>query len=497
MRRVILLIGLAIAALVAVVVGRTLMVPAYVAATTPPPASKFDAAKLAARLAEAVKFRTISWQPGAPAEDVAASQAAFAQFREWITTTYPQFAQTATREIVSDYTLLFTWAGSEPSLKPVLFMSHMDVVPIAPGSEGNWKHPPFEGVIADGYVWGRGTMDTKQGIIGMLEAAEMLIASGFKPKRTILFSFGHDEELGGPEGNAKVAALLASRKTELEFVVDEGGVITQGVVPGVAAPVALLGVAEKGYVTLELTAKADGGHSSLPPPVEETAIGRLARAIGRIGDAPLESRIDGIASDALSEMAPAMAFPQRVAAANLWLLEPLVVRSINATSTGGANIHTTIAPTVISGGNKDNVMPPEAKASVNFRIHPRDTIQSVIDHVTKAVGDAKVEIKAKPGAREASPTSDVKGARYAFVKRTLEKLMPGVIVAPNLLSAGTDSRYFQPMTKNVFRMIPAVMGPDDLKGFHGTDERLPVASMALIADYYATLITTMDEEEPK
>ena len=497
MGRIILVVGFVVVALAAVVIVRTMMVPAYVASTAAPPASKFDAAKVAARLSEAVKFRTISWQAGAPAEDVAASHAAFVAFRDWIAVTYPQFSQTATREIVSDYTLLFTWAGSDPTLKPVLLMSHMDVVPVAPGSEGKWTHPPFDGVIADGYVWGRGAMDTKEGIVGMLEAAEMLIASGFKPKRTIMFSFGHDEELGGLEGNAKVAALLASRKTELEIVVDEGGAITKGVLPGVEAPVALLGVAEKGFVTLELTAKADGGHSSLPPPVAETAIGRLARAIGRIGDAPFESRIDGIARDALTELAPAMTFQQRMAFVNLWLFEPIVVRAMNATPAGGAGLHTTIAPTVISGGNKDNVMPPEAKASVNFRIHPRDTIKSVIDHVTKAVGDAQVEVKAKPGAREASPTSDVKGARYGFVKRTIEKLVPGVIVVPNLMSGGTDSRYFQPMTANVFRMIPAVMGPDDLKGFHGTDERMPVASMGVIADYYATLITTMDEEAAK
>jgi carboxypeptidase PM20D1 len=372
-------------------------------------------------------------------------------------------------------------------------MSHMDVVPIAPGSEGTWKHPPFAGVIADGYVWGRGTMDVKNGIVGMLEAAEALIAAGFKPKRTILFSFGHDEEVGGREGNAKVAALLASRNTQLDFVVDEGGVITRGIVPGVSAPVALVGVAEKGSVTLELTARSDGGHSSLPPPVSDTAIGRLAQAIGRVGDAPFESRVDGIARDALTQLMPAMPFARRMAIANLWLFEPLVVQSINSSATGGANLHTTIAPTVISGGNKDNVMPPDAKVTINFRIHPRDTIQGVIDHVTEAVADAKVEIKAKPGARPPSPTSDASGPRFAFVKRTLETVMPGVIVVPNLLSGGTDSRFFQPMTNNVFRIVPAVLGPEDLKGFHGTNERVPVASMGLIADFFSTLITTMDE----
>ena len=486
---------LVVLVLAGVVVGRTLMVPAYQASSAVAPASKFDAAAMALHLSEAVKFRTISWQQGADPADVAASQAAFVAFRDWIAATYPQFSKVATREIVSDYSLLFAWAGSDPSLKPILLMSHMDVVPIAPGSEGNWTHAPFAGDIADGYVWGRGTMDTKGGIIGMLEAAEALAATGFNPKRTILFAFGHDEEKGGHDGNEKIAALLASRNIKLEFVDDEGGVVANGLVPGIAAPVALLGVAEKGYVTLELTAHSPGGHSSLPPPVHETAIGRLARAIVRVGEAPFESKIDGIARDQLLQLMPAMPFANRMAIANLWLFDPFVVRTMNGTPAGGSSLHTTIAPTIISGGVKENVMPPEAKASINFRIHPRDTITSIADHVRKAIDDDQVDIKVVPNGREASPVSNVAGPQFAFVRRALEKIMPGVIVAPNLVSGGTDSRYYQPLTDNVFRMVPAVMGPDDLKGFHGTNERWPVTSMSAIADFYTALMSSYDSEK--
>lgn len=493
MFRIFAALVLAVLVLAGVVVGRTLMVPAYQASSAAAPASKFNAAAMALHLSEAVKFRTISWQAGADPADVTASQAAFVAFRDWIATTYPQFSKAATREIVSDYSLLFTWAGSDPSLKPILLMSHMDVVPIAPGSEGNWTHAPFAGDIADGYVWGRGTMDTKGGLVGILEAAEALAASGFSPKRTILFAFGHDEEKGGRDGNEKIAALLASRDIKLEFVDDEGGVITNGVVPGVAAPVALLGVAEKGYVTLELTAHSAGGHSSLPPPVDETAIGRLARAIVRVGEAPFESKIDGIARDQLTQLMPAMPFATRTAIANLWLFEPFVVRAINGSPAGGSGLHTTIAPTIISGGVKDNVLPPEAKASINFRVHPRDTIKGIVDHVRKAIDDDQVDVKVSADGREASPVSNVGGPQYAFIRRALEKIMPGVIVAPNLVAGGTDSRYYQPMTDNVFRMIPAVMGPDDLKGFHGTNERWPVKSMGPIADFYTELMTSYDE----
>ncbi len=285
MRRILLALAGVVVLLFAIVIGRTLMAPVYKAGPVTQ-ASTFDANTVAAHLAAAVKFRTISWQDGAPAENVAASQAALTTFRDWIEATYPNVAKTFVREIVSDYSLLYTWKGSDATLKPILLMSHMDVVPVVPGTEKNWTHEPFSGDIADGYVWGRGTLDTKSGIIGALEAAEALIAKGFQPKRTIMFAFGHDEEIGGTNGNAKISALLAERKVELEFVDDEGGMISNGAVPGIDAPVALIGIAEKGSVTLELIAHSDGGHSSAPPAVNKTAIGRLAHAIEKLGASP-------------------------------------------------------------------------------------------------------------------------------------------------------------------------------------------------------------------
>jgi carboxypeptidase PM20D1 len=496
MRRISLGIIAALGLLIAVVVGRTLMVPAY----TPVPAreaSAFDGNIVAQRLAEAVKFRTISYQEGAPAEDVAASQAAFVAFRDWIETTYPNVAKTLSREIISDYTLLYTWKGTDPALKPILLMSHMDVVPVVPGTEKNWTHDAFAGVIADGHVWGRGTLDTKQGIIGMLEAAELLVSKGFQPKRTIMFAFGHDEEIGGGNGNAKIAALLAERKVELEFVDDEGGMISNGALPGVEAPIALVGVAEKGSVTLELTAKSAGGHSSAPPAVAETAIGRLARAIEKLGDnPPFESGLDETSRATVAGMAPATGFMRRMASANLWLLEPLVERAMRASPAGAAQLHTTIAPTIVTGGVKDNVMPPEAKARVNFRIHPRDTADGVAEKVKRAVADDQVEVAPTSPGRNPSPVSDINGEQFAHIKRTLEAVRPGVIVVPTLVIAGTDSRYYFDLTKNVFRIIPVEIGEGDLQRVHGTDERISVSSARQVADYYYTLMSTMDGQLP-
>jgi carboxypeptidase PM20D1 len=496
MRRIVLGIIAALVLLIAVVVGRTLMVPVY----QPAPArdaSAFNADTVAAHLAEAVKFRTISWQEGAHAEDVAASAAAFAAFRGWIEATYPNVAKTLTREIVSGHSVLMTWKGTDAALKPILLMSHMDVVPVVAGTEKNWTHDAFEGVIADGHIWGRGTLDTKQGIIGMLEAAELLISKGFQPKRTIMFAFGHDEEIGGTNGNAKIAALLAERKVELEFVNDEGGMIANGAMPGVEAPIALVGVAEKGGITLELTAKAAGGHSSAPPAVAETAIGRLARAIEKLGqEPPFESGLDETSRATVMGMAPATSFMRRMASANLWLLEPLVEGAMRASPAGAAQLHTTIAPTIITGGVKDNVMPPEARARVNFRIHPRDTVEGVVEKVKRAVADDQVDVAPTNEGRNPSPVSDMNGTQYAHIKRTLEAVRPGVIVVPTLVIAGTDSRYYFELTKNVFRIIPVELGEGDIQRIHGTNERVSIAGARQVADYYYTLMSTMDGQLP-
>ena len=493
MRKMLLVwIPLALLALLAVLLVRTLMVapPAPVA----PAASAedaFDQDAIARRLGEAVRFRTISWQEGAAPADVEASRQALVSFRDWIAATYPAFSAQASREIVSDYSLLYTWKGSDSTLTPYLLMSHMDVVPVAPGSEPDWTHPPFAGDIAEGYVWGRGTIDTKAGIIGQLEAAEALAREGFRPKRTVMFAFGHDEETGG-QGNTRIAAMLAERGVQLEFVDDEGGVIATGAVPGIEGPVAVVGVAEKGYLTLQLTAHSPGGHSSLPLPIAETAIGRLARAMGNIERSPFEGKIDGVSHEFLQQLMPYMSFGQRLAIANLWLLEPVVVKSMSAAPASAAILRTTIAPTIVQGGVKENVLPPSATLTINFRVHPRDSTQGVLDHIRHAVGDPQVDISVIGVRREASAVSDMQGPQFALIRRTLESVKPGVIVAPNLLSAATDARHYEALTRNVFRMVPAELSADELKGFHGTNERVPVSSLLLIARYYRELIRGAD-----
>lgn len=485
----------AVVLLAAVVIGRTLMLappPAHEAAKTAP-ASPEDATRAAEHLGAAIRLQTISYQRGLDDQKTKVSAEALIQFRDFIAATYPAFGAAARREIVNGYSLLFTWEGRNPKLAPVLLMSHMDVVPVVPGTEKDWKHPPFAGEIADGSVWGRGAIDCKGSLISILEAAEGLAAKGFKPERTIMFAFGHDEEISGLEGDKKIAALLASRGVKLAFVSDEGGMVTEGAVGGLATPVALIGIAEKGYMSLELTAHAAGGHSSVPPTQDETAVGRLTRAIARTGDAPFASGIDGPTRAMLEAFAPASSFGRKMVLANLWLFEPLVVQLMKADPRSAAQIRTTIAPTMLKAGVKENVLPPEAEGVINFRLHPRDTIESVTAHVTAAIDDGEVSIAPLPGAREASTVSNMKGAAYGLLASEIAKSFPDALVAPNLTVAGTDSRHYLPLTQNVFRFIPLRVTGEELAGFHNTNERVRVQSLAEAIGFYRALMQNLGD----
>ncbi len=480
--------------LVAVLVGRTLMVPALDVAAAGDAAS-IDAERAAAHLAQAVRFETISHQRGAAAEDVVRSEAAMTGFRDWLTATYPAFTAATSREIFGGFSLLYTWQGTDAALDPVLLMSHLDVVPIAPGTEDRWEQAPFAGTIADGFVWGRGTIDTKASLVAMVEAAEMLAAKGFRPTRTIMFAFGHDEEIGGGTGNKAIATALQERGVKLHWVKDEGGVIGHGLLPGVTAPVAMIGVAEKGSISLDIVAYSRGGHSSMPSPAAETAIGRLARALERIGDAPFTSRVDGATRGMIEGLAQAAPFLQRLVYANLWLFEPVVRGVMEKSPTSAAQIHTTIAPTIIEGGNKENVLPPEARAVVNFRIHPRDNAEKIIAHVRAAIDDPDVKVEPLAGIREASQVSNIEGDGYRLLTRVIGESFPGTITVPYLVVGGTDSRHYLPITDNVFRFIPIHMNPDDMARFHGTNERVSVANMGQAVAFYVRLMETMEAAE--
>ncbi len=483
MKRAMIGIAAAIVAIGAVAVVRTLMLQQPARGIPAAAPISVDARAVAQHLGAAVRFKTVSYGAGAHEDE---KDAALDALRTWMADTYPNFHKAAKREIVGK-SLLFTWKGKNPRLTPILLMAHMDVVPVVPGTERSWSHAPFSGDMAGGYVWGRGSVDDKGSLVMILEAAERLARSGFAPERTIMFAFGGDEEVGGAQGNGAIADMLAKRGVRLFFVLDEGGAIVDEPFAGVQHPIAFVAVAEKGYLSLELVAHGEGGHSSRP--TRDMAVVRLAQAVLRVVNHPFASGLDSIQRQKLEVISPFTPFLQRFLLANLWLTGPVVERLVAMSPEGAARLHTTIAPTMISGGIKDNVLPPEARATINFRLHPRDTIAGVIAHVRKAINDPKVDVVALNGTMsEASKVADTNGEAFEFLSSQIRSSFAGIPVAPDIATGATDSRHYLPIADAVLRFDPFRFGPDDLARVHGTNERLAVRDLAPAVGFYMRLM---------
>jgi carboxypeptidase PM20D1 len=280
--------------------------------------------------------------------------------------------------------------------------------------------------------------------------------------------------------------LFKLRGVRPEFVLDEGLLIAEGIMPGLDPPAALIGIAEKGWATLKLTTTAPPGHSSMPG--SRTAIGSLARALDRVEHAPFPAVVGGVASDMLRTVAPEMHGLNRLALSNLWLFEPLVRRQLAAAPSTNALLRTTAAITVIRGGNKENVLPETAEAWVNFRLLPGDTVRGVVDHVRRAVDDERVAIEVLPQSSEASPVASQASDGYRLIARTVREMFPGVVVAPGLVIGGTDSRHMEEVAENVYRFSPVRARAEDLSRFHGTDERISIENYVEMIRFYETLI---------
>jgi carboxypeptidase PM20D1 len=479
------LLGILVVVVIVVAV-RTQRLVATAVPVTPAAPLNLDTVGIASRLAAALRFPTISYlEPGR------LDGAAFAGLRAFLETSYPLAHTALDREIIGGHSLLYTWSGTQSELAPVLLLSHMDVVPVEEGTLAEWTHPPFAGVVADGFVWGRGALDNKAGVLGILEAVELLLAEGHRPRRTVLLAFGHDEEAGGFTGARAMATLLQERGVRPALVLDEGGFITQGVMPGIDVPVALIGVAEKGYLSLELLARGDGGHSSMPP--AQTAVGVLARAVDRLQSKPFPARLDGVPRDMFAQLAPAMSLGPRAAVANLWLSRALLERQLLAAPSTAAMLRTTTAPTMFEGSPKDNVLPIHARAVVNFRIRPGESVASVSARVRRVIDDERVAVRAiEPFLVEPSPTSPSDGAAFEMLRRTILQVQPDALVAPYLLMAATDARHYTGIADNVYRFLPLRVTPDDVHRVHGTDERIQIDDYARVVRFFRQLLLTLE-----
>lgn len=480
----ILLVGVCAGALVAGVVAlRTLSLKPAAAGSkvAVAPSITYDRAAAAQHLSEAIQIQTVSHQDRA--ED---DPAQWDRLHAWLQTTYPAAHKAMTREVVAGHGLIYTWKGSDPALDPIILMAHQDVVPVTPGTEGDWKYAPFAGQIAEGAVWGRGAIDDKGSLVTTFEAIEALMTSGFAPKRTIILVSGHDEEVRG-EGAEAASAALKARGVKAHLVLDEGLVVVADN-PITGGPAALIGIAEKGYGTLQVTAKAPGGHSSAPP-ADGGGVVTLSRAVTAIADHPFPLDLSGPGGEMLKALAPLGELPIRMAVANTWLFKSVILKQMSATPAGAAMLHTTIAPTMLKGSPKENVLPQDATAQINYRIAPGDTSAGVMARAKAAVGDLAVELSWPTAPREPSAVSSTTSDAW----KTLSAVAGAVSqapVAPGLVTAGTDSRSMQPIASDIYRFQPLVLSLKDTAMIHGTNEHLTLENLDRCVDFYARLIAT-------
>ncbi len=432
--------------------------------------------------ADAIKIKTVSNGDSSKMDSVE-----FEKFIAFVERTYPLVHSKLKHERVNTYGLLFEWKGRDLSLLPTMMIGHYDVVPMIKGTEKLWQHEPFSGAIDSGFIYGRGTIDDKLTVIGILESVEYLLKQNFQPERTMYLGFGFDEEVSGNNGAKKIAALLESRKIQLEYVLDEGGVIKSEGLSGLDKPIALIGVAEKGYTTLQLSVTSASGHSSMPPP--QTSIGILAEAIDKLEKKPFPAHFEGGADLLQDYLAPEMPFGLKIAMGNRWLLKSVIMSKLASTNAGNAMIRTTTAPTVISAGVKDNVLPINATAKVNFRILPGETSESVLAYVTKVVDNKQVKIEHVNGSVN-DPTSISDTASFGFrnIHRTVKRCFPNAIVSPYLCLGGTDVRNYKNVSKNQFRFQPLRVSEEDLGRIHGTNECISTESFKDFVRFYIELM---------
>ena len=362
------------------------------------------------------------------------------------------------------------------------------MVPVDPGTEGDWEQPPFGGEIVDGVVWGRGAIDDKGGVISILDAVESLLAQGYTPARGVYLAFGHDEEVGGDFGALAMANLLAERGVRLEAAVDEGGVVAEGMLDFVDRPVAVIGIAEKGSISLQLQVRVDGGHSSTPPP--QSAVGIIAAAVHRLEQNPFPASFGDTTRGFLEGLAPALPFAARAAIANLWLTAPLLTSTFSGNDAMNAMVRTTTAATIFHSGVKSNVLPKQATAVVNFRILPGETVESVTAHVRDVVDDERIEIGRAPAttARNPSGVSPIDSDAYRALSSAIQAVHPDAIVAPYLVLGGTDARHYAILTHNVYRFGGFRLGTEALRLAHGTNERVSLENLAHAVRFYRALI---------
>lgn len=432
---------------------------------------------IAERLSRMIQLPTVS------AELDRRGMQPFDDFVALIAELYPLVHAHLDLERHTDLGLLFSWRGQDADAAPMVLMAHYDVVPV--DETDPWTYPPFEGRIADGWVYGRGTLDDKGPLIVVLEAVENLLAAGFTPARDVMLSFGGNEETFGDAARA-IAASLRDRGIVPWLVLDEGGAVVEAPLPLVRGQAAMVGVAEKGVLTLRLTARGEGGHASAPP--TQTAVRRIGRAVDRLGPGTFRPRAPKAISAMLSRFAERAAGPGRLLYRVLASAPPLT--ALVFARMGGepaAFVRTTVAPTMLAGGTAANVLPSQASATVNLRIALGETVESTVRRVRRRIADPKVAVEVIEGD-DPSPESAVDNAQFALIADAVHASYPEAATVPYIMMQASDARHFHRFSPAVYRFAPLEMSAAQRASIHGVDERVEIAALERGERFHRALI---------
>ncbi|PJZ55454.1 M20 family peptidase [Leptospira barantonii] len=435
------------------------------------------------RLSKSIRFKTVS-----SLENPFLNADQFLALNRHIEESYPLLNSKLVKTKINDSSFFYEWKGSDPSLKPILLCAHSDVVDVEAATESLWTASPFGGEIRDGFVWGRGSWDDKSSLFAILESVEILIRKGFSPKRSVFIAVGQDEEVVyGTSGAKAITDTFKKMNLRFDYVLDEGQLVAENIVPGIDKPVALVGIAGKGYLTIRLNVDLkEGGHSSMPS--RETAIGILSSALHRLENSPFPFSLNAVSRSTFEWLAPSMNLGSRFVFSNLWLFERILESRLSEKNSTRAQLHTTTAITKISGGFKDNVLPSRAEATVNFRIIQGDTNSSVLKRISKIINDDRVKVIVPETLIEPSDVSATDSKSFESIRVAILRTIPNAIVAPALMSAYTDSIHYSSVADNAYRFFPVRANPEDLKRFHGIDERISISNYEEIIRFYAEII---------
>ncbi|NMM48394.1 M20/M25/M40 family metallo-hydrolase [Marinigracilibium pacificum] len=405
----------------------------------------------------------------------------------WIRNNYPLISSNCDIQIINNSGVLIKVEGKDSGLSPDLLAAHIDVVPIPENQLELWNKSPYGGEYDSEFVYGRGTLDDKGSAFAILEAVEELLKNNGKPIRTTYLAFGFDEETGGTNGAMAIAKYFSDSGIKLNMALDEGSVVTKGIVPGLAKNAAIIGIAEKGYVTFKLESVAEAGHSSMP--ARDNAVNKLVEVLEKIRKEPFKARLSKPLKAFIQYLGPEMPFPEKMVFANTWLFDDLLISTYEAIPSGNAMVRTTSAVTIIDAGVKDNVVPSSASATINFRILPGDNIDAIEKYLKHVIGESDVRLtRYDEFAKEPSKVSSHESDSYQRVASVIAGTFDNTVVVPGLVIAGTDGRHYESIAENVYRFSPFVLESEDLERIHGNNERISIENLNSAKTFFYNLL---------